>query len=389
MCADLFADADLSARCRATVVPADRYPQAFSEVVDAFPPGPWMYTGAIENHPALVDRLATRRPLWGNDGATLAAVRDPAQVSRCLADADLPHPECRKSATGPPAAGTWLMKPVHGANGTGIVPSVDRPPTDDAATAPTAMCPTDVYYQQRIDGPSCAAVFVGDGASAELLGVTRQLVGETALGAEPFAFCGSVGPLPLDADVHARFAAVGRALTERFRLRGLFGVDCVLRDGIPWPVEVNPRYTASVEVIEHATGVRALALHSTAFAGAQPNPQPALDAQYPGSAIRNPGSEIRDLKSLVGKAVLYAPYDLIPPDLTGDVERCGVTELPSVADIPHAGQTIRKGHPILTVFATAEDVAACREALLYRAREVFAACRRVTEPLPVGATTHV
>ena len=49
-------------------------------------------------------------------------------------------------------------------------------------------------------------------------------------------------------------------------LRGLFGVDFVLRDGIPWPVEVNPRYTASVEVLEFAAGIRALTLHRSIFA---------------------------------------------------------------------------------------------------------------------------
>jgi len=27
---------------------------------------------------------------------------------------------------------------------------------------------------------------------------------------------------------------------------------CILRDGVPWPVEINPRYTASVEVLEYA-----------------------------------------------------------------------------------------------------------------------------------------
>ena len=37
-------------------------------------------------------------------------------------------------------------------------------------------------------------------------------------------------------------------------LRGVFGVDFILHDGSPCVVEVNPRYPASVEVLEHATG---------------------------------------------------------------------------------------------------------------------------------------
>ena len=44
-----------------------------------------------------------------------------------------------------------------------------------------------------------------------------------------------------------------------FGLAGWFGVDFILRDGIPWPVEINPRYTASVEIHELASGRSLLA----------------------------------------------------------------------------------------------------------------------------------
>src|SRR5207249_9264748 len=85
---------------------------------------------------------------------------------------------------------------------------------------------------------------------AAFLEVTRQLVGEPWLHAAPFHYCGSIGPLPLSESLWRKFWRIGTVLAKAFRLRGLFGVDCVLRDGIPWPVEVNPRYPASVEVLE-------------------------------------------------------------------------------------------------------------------------------------------
>ena len=50
---------------------------------------------------------------------------------------------------------------------------------------------------------------------------------------------------------------LGTVLAQAFRLVGLFGVDGVLDAERFWPVEVNPRYTASVEVLEGATGLPA------------------------------------------------------------------------------------------------------------------------------------
>src|SRR5262249_24093191 len=63
-CIDLFADADLQAH-----VPARRietgYPHAFVELVERAPPGPWMFTGGLENWPTVVEHIARSRPLWG------------------------------------------------------------------------------------------------------------------------------------------------------------------------------------------------------------------------------------------------------------------------------------------------------------------------------------
>src|SRR5205807_295367 len=56
-CADLFADADLAARAPVRRV-TGRYPADFLRHLDAAPPGPWIYTGGLENRPYLVERMA-------------------------------------------------------------------------------------------------------------------------------------------------------------------------------------------------------------------------------------------------------------------------------------------------------------------------------------------
>jgi predicted ATP-grasp superfamily ATP-dependent carboligase len=339
--ADLFADTDLRALCPAVAIPPAEYPQALLRVAAAAPPGPWLYTGALENRPGLVHALSVQRTLWGNGAAFLCRARNPVRIAWCLRTAGLAHPQVRLDPPGASGSVRWLAKPVSGAGGRGIAFFSRDAPRPARRT----------YFQQYLEGTPCAAVYVGDGARALLLGVTRQLVGEPWLHAAPFHYCGSVGPLSLAPEIAARFREVGAALAVGLRLRGLFGVDCVLRDGVPWPIELNPRYTASVEVLEHATGLSALALHRRAFDRAAPAVPTTPMAAGP----------------VVGKAVLFAQGDLLFPSEGPWQPASGgplaVDVLPEFADVPPPGQAIPRGRPVLTCFAAADSVEECLQRL--------------------------
>jgi predicted ATP-grasp superfamily ATP-dependent carboligase len=354
-CADLFTDADLLAACPAIQLQAGRYPEGFLDCIAAAPTAPWMYTGGLENRPGLVQRLAERRRLWGNDAPVLRIMRRPQIIARLLAGAGLPCPAVHLRAADVPPHGRWLVKPRRGAGGRGI-------------SFWTGVCkghgPSQLYFQKYIEGDSCAAVYVANVDGARLLGVTRQLVGEVWLHAVPFHYCGSVGPLDLPSTLRSAIEQTGNALAgyhtlpPHQRLRGLFGVDFILRDGVPWPVEVNPRYTASVEILEYARGLPALALHASAFdPDASPLSVPPITAA----------------EGVVGKAILFARAPLTFPEqgpwmqvlrqLAGAASATHCWEPPAFADIPQAGQRIEAGRPILTFFARAASEASCIEAL--------------------------
>jgi predicted ATP-grasp superfamily ATP-dependent carboligase len=355
-CADLFGDADLEGRCTVHRVGSRDYPRAFRDLSCFRQPGPWLYTGGLENHPELIDELARlRRPLWGNPAAVLRRVRSPFAVRDVLRNAGLPCPAVRPGDAGPAAEANWLLKPLAGAGGVGIrlwrgghcAPSQGRP----------------FYWQEFIDGEPCSAVYFGNGQAARLLGLTKQLVGEPWLHAAAFHYCGSVGPLPTEPRLWQAFAGLGAALGAAFGLKGLFGIDCVLCGSAPYPVEVNPRYTASVEVIEYATGLHALALHREAFE-ASGGRQPPVHEQV-ADAPRSP---------VVGKAILFARERLqFPAD---GPWRCCVTSstdvsaMPSFADIPHAGELIEAGHPVMTFFARASTIEECHEQLRRRTADL-------------------
>jgi predicted ATP-grasp superfamily ATP-dependent carboligase len=346
-CADLFADVDLRACCPTLATTPGDYPQSFVRASHEGPPGPWLYTGGLENWPALVRRLARQRPLWGNDAPVLRVVRSPRAVQALLQGAGLPCPAIRFRAEDVPRHGLWLVKPYRGSGGTGI---------RFWSGAFSRGGRKRFYFQEYIEGEACAALYVGDRGRARLLGVTRQLTGEAWLHARPFAYCGSIGPLPVSAALQTALERLGDILVRGSGLCGLFGADFICRDGVPWLVEVNPRYTASVEVLEYSLGISALALHRRQFE--------AADGEL--------GTDV-GISPVIGKAVLFARAPLVFPDdgpwldtlrqIRERVSGDRLWEMPAFADIPPAGQTIAAGRPVLTLFAGGDSLPACRDNL--------------------------
>ena len=353
-CADLFGDTDLKALAPGSVrCPADRYPRGFADILRGAPAAPWMYTGGLENHPELIRKLAGVRPLWGNGPEALARSRCPFTVNRLLVEAGLPAPEVRAAGSGRPSLHRWLRKPLAGSAGQGIAFA------DESRPAPSAASRRGYYEQQFIDRPAMSGVFVRENRETRFLGVTRQLVSEPWLNARPFRYAGNIGPVRLPSAGEDELRHIGRVLGDGCGLAGVFGVDFIWKDGHCWVVEVNPRYPASAEVIERASGAAVLAEHAAAFARPVPPPAPP-----------DPGPVV------VGKAILYAPRRLVMPELgllrpedtDQTFDRRSIFD--RYADVPHAGEVVESGWPVLTVFAEGQTMDDCRRALQARTDEV-------------------
>jgi len=351
---DIFGDDDLRSVARYVPV-AGGYPEGIARAVQSLPPVPWIYTGGIENHPALVASIARTKPLWGASAEALRRVRDPSSVERALARTGARPPAVRPASDPPRRSAGWLWKPLAGAGGRGIRLAVDAAPQLSRPQRERG------YFQRRVPGVPCSAVFVGRRGDCDFLGATRQLVGVSWLHAKPFAWCGNVGPIRMRGGLEKVLRAVGEALAQEFQLVGLFGVDFLLDRGVVRPVEVNPRYPASVEVLELALGISAIALHAGACAGS--------NAAAPTGPRGGVGRE-----GVLGKAVVYAPSDVIAPrgllpetgGATSDPWRW-----PRIADVPRAGTRVPAGTPLLTVFARGRSVASCRRALRREAEQVL------------------
>lgn len=344
-CIDLFADGDLQRHCVATRL-TERYPTGFRRFIESGLPGPWMYTGALENWPTLVEDFSQRRRLWGNGKLPLTLARNPQHIFRFLQTRRIPVPALFQGSGSFDSTKRWLLKPRRSAAGIGIrFLREEEAPPKKAST----------FCQEWIDGQSLSLLFLGDIRQCRLLGMTQQLIGVPWLHAASFRYCGSIGPLDPSIVQHPSLEVLGEVLAGECYLEGLFGVDGVLRDGAFYPVEINPRYTASIEVLEHATGLRAIEAHAHVF----------IHGGLPPRGADAP--PLASIGSHVGKAILFAREDLIfPADGPWMMELHSPTpvqEMPAFADIPAAGQRIEAGRPILTFFSRGATPSACEDAL--------------------------
>jgi predicted ATP-grasp superfamily ATP-dependent carboligase len=341
---DAFGDLDLRAASEVVKLPRDRRyrPLAAARAGAQEPAGLVAYTSNFENYPEAVDLLASGRRLLGNSPEVLRRSRNPIAVMRLLRHHGFATPESRGTAI--PATGTlrsWLLKPRRSGGGHGI-----------RAWQPGTPVPRSSYLQERIPGRVGSIIFAADGTGAVPLGFSLQLVGDPHLGASGFRYCGSMlgnsaaRLFPQQDRLLETAAAMATVLSRELHLVGLNGLDFIARQGIPYPIEVNPRFSASMELLEREHGLSMFEIH----AGASQGILPLIPART----------------GLVhGKAIVFARRDLVLGDTRSWLED------PSLADIPHPGERIHRGRPICTVFARARSGVTCQRLLRRRAAAIY------------------
>jgi predicted ATP-grasp superfamily ATP-dependent carboligase len=306
-----------------------------------------VYLANFENHPKAISALAEGRSLWGNSPQIVRRVRDPQIVSATLRRLGLGGAEIRleRDTTAETLGRPWLAKPLASGGGQRIrFWQPDIPP------------PHGYYLQEFIEGPSGSVVFVAAAGRIVPLGVSHQLVGQREFGSAGFQYCGNVlapgGDDSQDDALVGAACSLAEAVADEFQLVGLNGVDFVARNGVPHAIEVNPRWCASLELVERAYGVCAFSAHVDACAHLT---LPSFDLR-----------RARRGATATGKAVVYARSDTT----VGDT-REWLAEPDHIRDIPHPGEQIPAGRPVCTVFATGRNATACRDALVNRAGRVY------------------
>jgi uncharacterized protein len=321
------------------------------------------YLSTFENHPRAVEMLSARRALWGNSPATLARVRDPVDLANALRGRGLNVPHSFvSSSTGASAelihgerddrSPQWLVKPLRSGGGHGV--RLWRDGTE---------IPNGCYLQELIEGTPGSIVFVAVRNRAVPLGVLRQLIGEEAFGSSGYRYCGNIlahaHDPQFDPALVERACALADAVSDVFGVVGVNGIDFVARNRIPFPVEVNPRWCASMELIELAYGLSVFGLHAAACnADALPDFD-LLNAQ-------------RAARGAVGKAVVFARHEVTAVDTRGWLDERDNDGRAAIRDIPRSGARIGAGLPVCTVFAAARNADDCYVQLISRAGAIHA-----------------
>jgi uncharacterized protein len=278
------------------------------------------YTSNLENHPEILDRFAEDGTIIGNSPRVIRAVRCGAALFPRLGSAGFPVPRTFSAvkSNDPSPNSQWLIKPLLSGGGHGI-----RFFQDGHLPGPEYL------IQEYIPGRSCSAAFVANGYDCVVLGITQQLMGMPQFGSQDFRYCGNLLILPeaLSPELLNQVRKLTAFLTGEFGLTGVNGIDFMLHDGQVYPIEVNPRYSASMELIEEAYGLPVFDLHA----------QAALEGKLPDFKLESSMHETRGF----AKGILFSDRRFILPDVDWPA---GIAR-----DISRPGVTLRKGDPVCTL----------------------------------------
>ena len=348
---DAFGDLDQHPAVRSLSLPLhDGAPftaHAAAEAVRDVTADAAVYLSPFENHVRAIDALSADRALWGNPPDVIRRVRDPFLLAGVLRRRGFSTPITRVDV--PPEladAKEWLVKPFRSGGGNGV-----------RSWSPDAPVSHGYYAQERIAGVPASIVFVAARGQAVPVAISRQLIGDAAFGVSGYRYCGNVLASTDDEVFSERVVelliALSCEVTEQFGLIGLNGIDCVVKDEVPYVIEVNPRWCASMELVERRYGVSMFGAHAAACA----------DGVLPAFEL----ARVRQTRSVPGKAIVFARSDVV----VGDTRSWLGDE--TVRDVPKPGEQFTRGQPICTVFAEGESSAECLQALKRRAHEIYVA----------------
>lgn len=339
--ADFFCDTDTAALAeRTAMLPGNLHDgievettvEALARLAGDEQPVAVVLGSGFERRTELVDAIAARFPLAGNNYATIRRVKDPQALAADCAALGIPHPEYRLDT--PPDPQNWVAKTAGAAGGAHVKRGDERgsslPQRSMASAAPLNNAAR--YYQRFVPGQGISALFVGDGSGARVVGFSRQWASPTANA--PFRYGGAVRLRRIDRHDAATIGGWLGGLAARAGLVGLCSADFI-RNRSGWHlIEINPRPGATLDIFDSM--------------GA-----PLMEAHL--RASRGEAYELPRFADSMASMITYAARP--------------IPQFPAVAwpewtaDRQSAGTALIAGDPVCTVFARGASAAATERAV--------------------------
>jgi len=176
-----------------------------------------------------------------------------------------------------------------------------------------------VIIEELAGGAPCSVCCLANGREAMAVAVNRQVL-RGGSGPE-FGFCGSF--TPYHGEKERELAALAERIAAASGCRGTLGVDFVSGDRIT-AIEVNPRFQATLDTVEMATGLNLFSAHMAACRGDLPAGRPPC-------------------RLVAAREILFAEGDVTIGE--------GLQRLhPAIADIPWPGSNFEEGQAVVSVY---------------------------------------
>ena len=125
---------------------------------------------------------------------------------------------------------------------------------------------SDWQIQDYIDGIPVSCTIISNGEDSELVSVNRQIIGEKFCNPpKEFMYCGNIVPANLLPSDEKIIAEISIKLSNELNLKGINGIDFVLRNHEPFFMEINPRIPGSIRASETSMNLNLLDLHIQSF----------------------------------------------------------------------------------------------------------------------------
>lgn len=275
-------------------------------------------------------------PILGNSSEVIERVRRKPGFFEELKSLRIAHPETIivKDVDEAKAAAAEIrypvvIKPIRGFGGAGIRTAQDSKQIERAFLE-AYLVSKDLLVQEFINGVHASMSFLGAEKNVKILTINEQMLGLRFLfQQEPFGYCGNIVPLHFANSILESCKRITEKISSHFGLKGSNGIDLVISgDGIPYVMEVNPRFQGTLECVERVLGMNLVKSH--------------IDA-----CLHDSLPTIRErISTFCTRLILYAPERIVAPDLT---------VFPEVRDVPLPGAIIEKREPLCSIITAGKN----------------------------------
>ncbi len=349
---DVFGDEDT--RRLGPWTPVVEWPNSLLQAVSAVKCDAWLLAGGTEHHVQFLEKLSLHARVLGPEPSQLKRLRSVAYWKRLTAGIEgLQMPPMRVS-TPENDTSSWLVKSWRSSGGLGVFLSNSNSNSD--STPSTSKGPADNhrrlrrYWQRPIEGRVLGVTYVIGHNEITYCGTTESLTADDWQGPSSYIYRGSWGPVELTVKQRERTRILVERVAQQLDYRGWLQADYIEdRDGKLWLLEINPRWTAGMEI-----------LHMAASDQTRSPLQEHLRAHLQQPLV--PVSRSDDY--LFGKAIVYAQRDVVlsakhRSELANYLDwqeyqpehqdaHWRLADLPAI-DPLNQELTIARGHPILSL----------------------------------------